>query len=458
MNAIWLQECDNRGDAIAIHSRSDECDGMPCHGSLFQKLVACVIKPLHQSCFAKGIPLSELKPATRVSRISASPSAMTSQRARELQSAGEDVIALSSGEPDFQPPAHVIEAAHRAMLDGQTKYTTMSGTAELKAAVIEKFKRENGLEYSPAEVMVSTGAKQVIFNAVMATVEPGDEVLIPTPFWIAYEQVVQLANGTAKLIQCSAESGFKLDAETLEKNITPATKWLVINSPSNPSGAVYTNEDLRALADVLLKHPHVWIMTDDIYEHIVFDGKTCSTIAAVEPALKDRTIVINGVSKTYAMTGFRIGFCGGPAPLMAEMLKMQSQATSGPSSVGQAAAVAALNGPQDIVRERALAFQERRDLVVSMLNQATGIQCRSPEGAFYVYPSCSDLIGKTTPAGKLITNDQDFVMYLMDEFGVATVHGAAYGLSPHFRISFAASTDNLTRSCQRIQEAAAALR
>lgn len=407
--------------------------------------------------FVRGFPLSELKPAARVSRISASPSALASQRARELKTAGEDVIALSSGEPDFQPPPHVIEAAHQAMVNGDTKYTTMSGTAALKAAVIEKFKRDNGLEYTPSEVMVSTGAKQVIFNAIMATVEPGDEVIIPTPFWIAYEQVVQLANGTAKLIQCSAESGFKLDAETLERHITPATKWLVINSPSNPSGAVYTRDDLRALADVLLRHPHVWVMTDDIYEHIVFDGKTCATIAAVEPSLKDRTIVINGVSKTYAMTGFRIGFCGGPAPLLAEMLKMQSQATSGPSSVGQAAAVAALSGPQDVVSERAQAFQDRRDLVVSMLNQATGIQCRSPEGAFYVYPSCADLIGKTTPGGKRIENDKDFVMYLMDEFGVATVHGAAYGLSPHFRISFAASTDDLTRACERIQEAAAAL-
>ena len=401
--------------------------------------------------------VSLLKPAARVGRISASPSALASQRARELKAAGEDVIALSSGEPDFQSPPHVIEAAHRAMLDGQTKYTTMSGTAELKAAIVDKFGRENGLSYTPDQVMVSTGAKQVIFNALMATVEPGDEVIIPTPFWIAYEQVVQLANGTAKTVPCAAEREFKIDAQTLERNITPATKWLILNSPSNPSGAVYTAEDLRALADVLLEHPHVWVMTDDIYEHIVFDGHTCATIAAVEPRLKDRTIVINGVSKTYAMTGFRIGFCGGPSELMSEMLKMQSQATSGPSSVGQAAALAALTGPQDLVGERAAAFQERRDLVVSMLNQAKGIACRSPQGAFYVYPSCADLIGKTTPAGKLIENDRDFVLYLMDEFGVATVHGAAYGLSPHFRISFAASMDDLTRACQRIHEAAAAL-
>ena len=401
--------------------------------------------------------MSNLKAAARMGRIATSPSAMTSQRARELKAEGHDVLALSSGEPDFQPPPFVVEAAYEAMLAGQTKYTTMSGTAELKAAIVEKFQRENNLAYTPAEIMVSTGAKQVIFNALMATVEPGDEVIIPTPFWIAYEQVVQLANGTAKLIPCSAERGFKLDPETLASHITPATKWLVLNSPSNPSGAVYTAEDLRGLADVLLEHPHVWVMTDDIYEHILFDGRTAATIAAVEPRLKDRTIVINGVSKTYAMTGFRIGFCGGPAPLLAEMLKMQSQATSGPSSVGQAAALAALTGPQEIVKERSMAFQERRDLVVSMLNQATGIKCRSPEGAFYVYPSCADLIGKTTPSGKLIENDRDFVMYLMDDHGVATVHGAAYGLSPHFRISIAASTEDLARACERIQRAAAEL-
>ncbi len=402
--------------------------------------------------------MTNLRPAARVSRISASPSALTSQRARELKADGHDVIALSSGEPDFQPPDFVIEAAHRAMLAGQTKYTTMSGTAELKAAIIEKFRRENNLDYTAAEIMVSTGAKQVIFNALMATVEAGDEVIIPTPFWIAYEQIVELANGTAKLVPCSAERAFKLDAETLARHITPTTKWLILNSPSNPSGAVYTPEDLRALADVLLEHPHVWVMTDDIYEHIIFDGRTSATISAVEPRLKDRTITINGVSKTYAMTGFRIGFCGGPAQLMAEMLKMQSQATSGPSSVGQAAALAALTGPQDIVAERAQAFQDRRDLVVSMLNQASGLACRSPQGAFYVYPSCADVIGKTTPKGKAIENDRDFVMYLMDDHGVATVHGAAYGLSPHFRISIAASTEELTRACQRIQRATAELR
>ena len=398
-----------------------------------------------------------VKSASRVSRVSASPSALASQRARELKAKGEDVIALSSGEPDFQPPPHVIQAAHDAMLAGQTKYTTMSGTAELKAAIIDKFQRENGLEYSASEVMVSAGAKQVIFNALMATVEKGCEVIIPAPFWIAYEQIVQLAGGTPRVVTCGAETGFKLDAERLARHITPATRWLVLNSPSNPSGAVYTRDELRELADVLLKHPQIWVLTDDIYEHIIFDGRKAATIAAVEPRLKDRTITVNGVSKTYAMTGFRIGFCGGPAAMMAEMLKMQSQSTSGPSSVGQAAAVAALTGPQDILRERSDAFQERRDLVISMLNQANGISCRSPEGAFYVFPNCAELIGKKTPQGKRIENDKDFVMHLMDEHGVATVHGEAYGLSPHFRLSIAASMEDLKRGCERIQRAAAEL-
>ena len=342
------------------------------------------------------------------------------------------------------------------MLAGHTKYTTMSGTAELKAAVIEKFQRDNGLAYGVDEVMVSTGAKQVIFNALMATVERGCEAIIPAPFWIAYEQIVQLAGGTPRVVPCGHETGFKLSGEQLAAHITPATRWLILNSPSNPSGAVYTRDELRALADVLLEHPQVWVLTDDIYEHIVFDGREVATIAAVEPRLKARTLVVNGVSKTYAMTGFRIGFCGGPAELMAEMLKMQSQSTSGPSSVGQAAAVAALTGPQDVVRVRSDAFQERRDLVTSMLNQARGLSCRSPEGAFYVFPNCAELIGRTTPEGKRIECDRDFVMYLMDRHGVATVHGEAYGLSPHFRVSIAASMEDLKRGCERIQSAAAA--
>lgn len=401
--------------------------------------------------------MSAIQPAARVTRVSASPSAMASQRARELKADGHDVIALSSGEPNFQPPPHVIEAANAAMLAGQTKYTTMSGTAELKAAIAEKFRRDNDLDYSATEIMVSAGAKQVIFNALMATVEPGSEVIIPAPFWIAYEQITQLAGGTPRVVRCGAETGFKLSPDELERHITPATRWLVLNSPSNPSGAVYSANELRGLADVLLKHPHVWVLTDDIYEHIIFDGRQAATIAAVEPKLKDRTVTINGVSKTYAMTGFRIGYCGGPAELMSEMLKMQSQATSGPSSVGQAAAVAALTGPQDVVPARAQEFEERRDLVVAMLNQARGLSCRTPEGAFYLFPDCSGLIGKKTSAGKVIETDRDFVMHMMDDHGVAMVQGEAYGLSPHFRLSIAASLEDLTRGCERIQRAAAEL-
>jgi aspartate aminotransferase len=402
--------------------------------------------------------MTEIKLADRVNRVITSPSALASQRARELKAEGVDMIALSSGEPDFQPPPHVIEAAHTAMLAGQTKYTTMSGTPALKAAIIEKFERENGLIYAPDEIMVSAGAKQVIFNAIMATVEKGDEVIIPAPFWIAYEQIVRMAGGTPVIVACDEAAAFKLTAEQLADAITPKTRWLMLNSPSNPSGAVYTERELAALATVLERAPHVWVLTDDIYEHIVFDGRTAATIAAVSPDLKARTLTVNGVSKTYAMTGFRIGFGGGPQALMNAMLKVQSQSTSGASSVSQAAAVAALTGPQDVLAERCKAFEERRDLVVSMLNQTTGVNCRRPEGAFYVFPSCAGLIGKQTPDGKLIETDQDFVMYLMDTFNITTVQGSAYGLSPHFRLSIAASMDDLRRGCERIQEAAASLK
>jgi aspartate aminotransferase len=402
--------------------------------------------------------MTDIKLADRVNRVITSPSALASQRARELKAEGVDMIALSSGEPDFQPPPHVIEAAHTAMLAGQTKYTTMSGTPALKAAIIEKFERENGLIYAPDEIMVSAGAKQVIFNAIMATVEKGDEVIIPAPFWIAYEQIVRMAGGTPVIVACDEAAAFKLTAEQLADAITPKTRWLMLNSPSNPSGAVYTERELAALATVLERAPHVWVLTDDIYEHIVFDGRTAASIAAVSPDLKARTLTVNGVSKTYAMTGFRIGFGGGPQALMNAMLKVQSQSTSGASSVSQAAAVAALTGPQDVLAERCKAFEERRDLVVSMLNQTTGVTCRRPEGAFYVFPSCAGLIGKQTPDGKLIETDQDFVMYLMDTFNITTVQGSAYGLSPHFRLSIAASMDDLRRGCERIQEAAASLK
>lgn len=399
-----------------------------------------------------------LKPAARVGRVSTSPSAVASQRARELRAEGHDILALSSGEPDFQTPVHIIEAAHQAMLDGQTKYTTMSGTTELKSAIRQKFLTENGLDYAIDEIIVSAGAKQVIFNAIMASVEKGDEVVVPAPYWIAYEQVVQLAGGATKIVHCGAGAGFKLSAQALEQAITPGTRWLMLNSPSNPSGSVYSADDLLALAEVLRAHPHVWILTDDIYEHIVFDGHRAATIAAVAPDLKNRTLTVNGVSKTYAMTGFRIGYAGGPKELISEMLKMQSQATSGASSVGQAAAVAALTGPQDFVEMCRRAYQDRRDLIVSMLNQTTGLTCSSPEGAFYAFPDCSGLMGTTTPEGKRIDNDRDLVMHLMDDHGVALVHGAAYGFSPHFRVSFATSMKDLEEAGRRIQNAANALR
>ena len=401
--------------------------------------------------------MTKLKVTDRVGRISASPSAVASQRARELQAEGHSILALSAGEPDFQTPPHVIEAAHKAMLDGETKYTSISGTPALKEAVREKFQRENGLDYGHDEILVSTGAKQVIYNAIMATVEKGDEVIIPAPYWISYEQIVQLVNGTAKVVTCGADVGFKLSAQALEEAITPNSRLLMLNTPSNPSGAVYTEDDLAALAEVLRAHPQIWILTDDIYEHIVFDGLKAATIAAVAPDLKDRTITVNGVSKAYSMTGFRIGYAGAPKDLIKHMNKVQSQSTSGASSVGQAAAVAALNGPQDFVETCRQAYQERRDLIVSMLNQTTGVSCQTPEGAFYAFPDCSGLMGTTTPEGKRIENDEDLVMHLMDDHGVALVHGAAYGVSPNFRVSFAASMEELEEAGRRIQSAANAL-
>lgn len=404
-----------------------------------------------------GLSVSTFKTAGRVQRIAPSPSALASQRARELRSTGVDMIALSSGEPDFQPPSHVIEAANRAMLEGQTKYTTISGTAELKAAVAEKFRSENGLDYSEQEVMISTGAKQVIFNGIMATVDTGDEVIVPAPYWIAYEQIVQVAGGTPVIVPCTEKNDFKLTAELLERAITPNTRWLILNSPANPSGGVYSESELKEIAAVLEKSPQVWTLCDEIYEHIIFDGREFLSLAAVAPELRDRILTVNGVSKTYAMTGFRIGYCGGPRKLLAEMFKMQSQCTSGPSSVGQAAAAAALSGPQSVVEEQCRAYESRRDLVVSMLNQSSRLTCRRPQGAFYVYPSCAGVIGLKTPEGKPIETDKDFVLYLMDAFNVATVHGAAYGHSPHFRISIAASMDDLQRGCDRILDAVSRL-
>lgn len=391
--------------------------------------------------------------AGRMRRIVASPSTMAAQRARELKAQGQDIVTLTTGEPDFPTPDHVIEAAYKAMRAGQTRYTTVSGTADLKAAIIDKFRRENGLAYAADEIMVGAGGKQILFNAFMATVEAGVEVVIPAPYWISYPEIVQLAGGSPVFVACDAASGFKLTPAQLEAAITPKTRWLVINQPSNPSGVVYSADELKALGAVLERHPHVAVMCDDIYEHILYDGRTFATLAQVCPSLKDRIVTLNGASKTYAMTGWRIGYCGAPKALVAEMIKLQSQSTAAACSISQAAAVAALNGPQGFVAERTAAFEARRGLVVSMLNQAKGLTCRSPEGAFYVFPGCQALLGKRTPKGRLLETDRDVVIYLLDEAGVAVVQGSAYGMPGHFRISFATSEKDLVEACQRIQRA-----
>jgi aspartate aminotransferase len=396
--------------------------------------------------------------ATRLSNIKPSPTIAVTQKARELKAAGRNIISLGAGEPDFDTPDNIKEAAIAAIRAGDTKYTAVDGTPALKKAICAKFKRENGLEYTPEQVTVGTGGKQVLYNALMATLNPGDEVIIPAPYWVSYPDMVLLAEGTPVPVECPASVGFKLQAADLEKAITPKTKWLILNSPNNPTGAAYTRAELKALTDVLVRHPHVWVMTDDMYEHLNYDGFEFTTPAQVEPSLYDRTLTINGVSKAYAMTGWRIGYAAGPKELIKAMGVIQSQSTSNPSSVSQAAAVEALNGPQDFIKTRADAFKERRDLVVSMLNQATGIKCHKPEGAFYVYPSCEGTIGKTTPEGKVIATDEDFVTYLLESEGVAVVQGSAFGLAPFFRISYATSTKELEDACQRIQRACAALR
>lgn len=384
-------------------------------------------------------------------RIAPSATIAISAKARALKAEGKNVIALSAGEPDFDTPDNIKEAAIRAIREGKTKYTDPDGMPELKAAICAKFKRENGLDYKPSQIHVAPGGKPVIYNALVATVNPGDEVVIPAPYWVSYPDMTLLAGGTPVPVLTTAENGFKLQAADLEKAITPKTKWLILNSPSNPSGAAYTRAELQAIADVLLKHPQVWVLTDDMYEHLVFDDFEFVTIAQVEPKLYDRTLTMNGVSKAYAMTGWRIGYAGGPEPLIKAMGKMISQTTSNPSSISQWAAVEALNGPQDFIRPNAKLFQKRRDLVVSMLNQAQGIHCPTPEGAFYVYPSVEGLIGKTTPSGKVIETDEDFAGELLEAEGVAVVHGAAFGLSPFFRISYATSEDVLEDACARIQ-------
>ncbi|MEL7543320.1 MAG: pyridoxal phosphate-dependent aminotransferase [Pseudomonadota bacterium] len=389
--------------------------------------------------------------ADTLSRVKPSPTIAVSQKARELKAAGKDVIGLGAGEPDFDTPENIKDAAIAAIKAGDTKYTAVDGTPELKQAICDKFKRENDLDYTPAEITVGTGGKQVLFNAFGATLNPGDEVLIPAPYWVSYPDMVLLSGGEPRVIETTKADAFKLTAPALEAAITPKTKWLVFNSPSNPTGSAYTHDELKALTDVLLKHDHVWVLSDDMYEHLTYDGFKFVTPVQVEPKLRERTLTMNGVSKAYAMTGWRIGYAGGPEKLVAAMRKLQSQSTSNPSSISQAAAVEALNGPQDFIPERAEAFHKRRDLVVSMLNQANGIQCLTPEGAFYVYPSVEGCIGKTSKSGTHIADDESFVTALLEEEGVAAVHGAAFGLSPFFRISYATSTEALEEACRRIQ-------
>jgi len=384
-------------------------------------------------------------------RIAPSATIAISAKARALKATGRDVIALSAGEPDFDTPDNIKDAAIAAIKAGKTKYTDPDGMPELKAAICAKFKRENGLDYKPSQVHVAPGGKPVIYNALVATLNPGDEVIIPAPYWVSYPDMTLLAGGTPVSVETTAESGFKITPQALEAAITPKTKWLIINSPSNPSGGAYTRAELQAIADVLLRHPQVWVLTDDMYEHLVFDDFEFTTIAQVEPRLYDRTLTMNGVSKGYSMTGWRIGYAAGPEPLIKAMGKMISQTTSNPCSISQWAALEALNGTQDFIKPNAKLFQERRDLVVSMLNQATGLHCPTPEGAFYVYPSCAGLIGKTAPSGKVIETDEDFAVELLETEGVAVVHGAAFGLSPFFRISYATANDVLEDACQRIQ-------
>jgi aspartate aminotransferase len=391
--------------------------------------------------------------ADRLNRIKPSPSSMATQRSRALKAAGHDVVGLTAGEPDFDTPPNVVEAVVRAMAASKTKYTDIGGTPELKAAVCAKFLRENQLSYSTSEVIVGTGGKQVIFNALMATVQKGVEVIVPAPFYVSYPDIVLLAGGTPVPVMCPPEKGFKLQPEDLERAITPRTRWLVLNAPNNPSGAVYSRQELRALAEVLIRHPHVWVLSDDIYEHVLFDGREFCTMAQVAPELKERTLTVNGVSKAYAMTGWRIGYCGAPAELIKAITKLQSQSTSNPSSIGQAAALEALTGPQGFIAERTKIFQDRRDAVVAQLNAIPGVTCHSPEGAFYVFPSCAGLLGKKAPDGRVIKTDEDFVLYLLDAEKLAGVHGAAYGCAPFFRFSFATSMAVLDEGCARLKRA-----
>jgi aspartate aminotransferase len=393
-----------------------------------------------------------------LSRIKPSPTNFASDRARRLKAEGRDIVPVSSGEPDFATPDNIREAANAAIARGLTKYTPVAGIPELREAIVRKFKRENHLEFQIAQTIVSTGGKQVIANALLATVDPGDEVIVPAPYWVSYPELVQLCGGTPVAVITDAAGGFKLRPEALEAAITPRTKWLIMNSPCNPSGAVYTYDELKALAEVLKRHRQVWILTDDIYEHLVYGDFAFATLAEVEPELYERTLTVNGVSKAYAMTGWRIGFAGGPPNLIKAMETIQSQVTSGTCSVSQWAAVEALNGPQDFLKDRRKVFEQRRDLVVSMLNQTQGIQCPTPDGAFYVYPSCAGVLGKRMSDGRTINTDEDFVLALLESEGVAVVHGSAFGCGPNFRISYAASMDLLDEACRRIERFCASLR
>jgi aspartate aminotransferase len=389
--------------------------------------------------------------ADSLSRIKPSATIAVTNKARELKAAGRDVIGLGAGEPDFETPENIKEAAIKAIHDGKTRYTAVDGIPELKAAIVAKFARENGLTYKPSQVTVGTGGKQVLFNALIATINPGDEVIIPAPYWVSYPEIVALGGGTSVFVETTAATGFKVTAASLEAAITPRTKWFIFNSPSNPSGAAYSWAELKALTDVLVRHPHVWILTDDMYEHLVYDDFKFATPAQVEPSLLDRTLTMNGVSKAYCMTGWRIGYGAGPEVLIKAIANIQSQSTSNPSSISQWAAVEALNGPQDFIPRNNVVFKERRDLIVGMLNQANGLSCPTPEGAFYVYPSCAGTIGKTAPSGKVIATDEDFVTELLETEGVAVVQGSAFGLAPHFRISYATATSDLEEAGRRIQ-------
>ena len=388
-----------------------------------------------------------------INRINPSPTLAVTAKAARLKAEGRDIIGLGAGEPDFDTPDFVKEAAIKAIRDGQTKYTNVDGTPVLKAAVQAKFKRDNNLDYGLDQITVNVGGKHTIFNAMLATLDVGDEVVIPAPYWVSYPDIVAFTGATPVIVPCGIDIGFKLTPAALEAAITPRTRWLILNSPSNPTGAAYSHAELRGLADVLLRHPHVHILSDDMYEHIVYDDFKFATIAEVEPALYERTLTVNGASKAYAMTGWRIGFAGGPAWLIKAIAKIQSQSTTNPCSIAQAAVTAALNGDQSFLVERNAAFSIRRDLVVSMLNQTPGLRCPRPEGAFYVYPDCAGLIGKTTPEGVVLTNDEAVATYFIDAEGVAVVHGAAFGGSPAFRISYATSEANLEEACTRIQRA-----